>query len=494
MARPGQGRARVCGSAPDGRMQPIRFGTDGWRAVIAEQFTFRAVERLSQASARFWRRHPPADTARSVVIGYDTRYASDRFAAVCAEVFAGNGFKVLLADRPVPTPSVSFAVKQHRAAGGVMITASHNPPIFSGFKLKAHYGGAADTDLLCRVEAELDRGPVRRMAMDIAVRSGCIRTIDVRQEHFQALKHLVDFKRVAKSRLRLAHEALHGVGAGCFEALLARTSCRVTPLHATADVLFGGLHPEPIAANYHEASAFLRRHPHDLCLVTDGDADRIGGLDGRGNPLTTHQLICLILQHLIVNRGGRGRVVKALTTTSMVDHLCRVHGLPLTETGVGFKFICAEMAKGDVLAGVEESGGVGIRGHIPERDGLAAGMLLLELLALRCRSIRQLLKELEHQFGPHRYGRVDLNVPGTVVDERLGLLQANPPERLLQSPVERIQTFDGFKMTARDGSWLMLRGSGTEPVLRIYAEAATRARVERLLQYGRRLIGMSGPV
>jgi phosphomannomutase len=472
-------------------MSPIRFGTDGWRAIIAEEFTFHAVARLSQAAARFWRKRPQPGTSRTVVVGYDTRFASDRFAQACAEVFAGNGFKVLLADRPVPTPSVSFAVRQHHAAGGVMITASHNPAIFNGFKLKAHYGGAADTELLRHVELELDRERARPMPLAEAMRCGRVVSTDLHREHFVALKQLVDFKRVARARLRFAHEALHGVGAGCFERLLAGTSCRVTPLHAAADVLFGGLHPEPIAANYREASAFLRRHPHDLCLVTDGDADRIGGLDGRGRPLTTHQLICLILHHLAAHRGETGRVVKAITTTSMVDRLCEAHGLPLTETGVGFKYICAEMASNDVLAGVEESGGVALGRHIPERDGLAAGLLLLELLATRRQSVPRLLKELEREFGPHRYGRVDLQVPRALVEERLARLQAGPPTRLIDSPVERLQTFDGCKMTARDGSWLMLRGSGTEPVLRIYAEARSKSRVEQLLARGKRLMGLA---
>jgi len=471
-------------------MRPIRFGTDGWRAVIGEEFTFSAVERLAQAAARLWRKQPPRGTGRQVVVGYDTRFASDRFAQAIASVFAGNGYRVVLADRPVPTPSVSFTIKQRRAAGGVMITASHNPAIFNGFKLKAHYGGAADTDLLRAVERELDREPIRWIPLDEAVQRGRVMVEDLREQHFAAIRALVDYKLVARSRIRLAHEALHGVGAGCFEHLLRGTSCCVTPLHAAPNVLFGGLNPEPIPANYRLATSFLRQHPHDLCLVTDGDADRIGGLDGRGTPLTTHQLICLILQHLVVNRGRRGRVVKALTTSSMVDRLCARHGLPLTETGVGFKYICAEMAKGDVLAGVEESGGVGLQGHLPERDGIAAGMLLLEMIAFRKRSVGELIGELEHEFGPHRYGRVDLHAPRRWIEDRLTRLQADPPRRIERSPVERIQAFDGFKMTARDGSWLMLRGSGTEPVVRIYAEARSNTAVERLLAQGKRIVGV----
>jgi phosphomannomutase len=307
---------------------------------------------------------------------------------------------------------------------------------------------------------------------------------DVRPAHFAALKRLVDFKLIAKSKLRFAHDALFGVGAGCFERLLAGTTCKVTTLNAEYDVLFGGINPEPIDKNYAHSREFLRRHPHDLCLVTDGDADRVGGMNGRGKALTTHQIICLLLHHLVVNRQGRGRVVKALTTTSMVDKMCAAHGLPLVETGVGFKYICAEMLKGGVLLGAEESGGIGFPGHIPERDGVAAGLMLLELLAIERVSVDKILAKLEKQFGPHRYGRIDTHYP---LERRAALMESlknHPPAKLLRSPLAGMKTFDGVKFVAEDTSWLMLRGSGTEPILRIYAEAESDANVRRLLELG----------
>jgi phosphomannomutase len=248
--------------------------------------------------------------------------------------------------------------------------------------------------------------------------------------------------------------------------------------------MFGGINPEPIAKNYAGSSAFLRKHPHDICLVTDGDADRVGGMDGHGRPLTTHQIICLVLHHLIVNRQGRGRVVKALTTTSMVDKMCAVHGLELVETGVGFKYVAAEMLKGDVLLGAEESGGIGFQGHIPERDGLLAGLMLLELLATERISVNQLLANLERQFGPHRYDRIDTHFP---LEKRAVLMEfcaKNPPAKLLRSAVTDIKTYDGVKFVAQDGTWLMLRGSGTEPILRIYAESRTDGDVRKLLKLG----------
>ena len=272
-----------------------------------------------------------------------------------------------------------------------MITASHNPAIFNGFKLKSHYGGSSDSETCRAVEGFLDRNPVKSKPLADIVRTGQVTIADVRPAHYAALKKLVDFRLIAKSRLRFAHEALFGVGAGCFEQLLAGTTCKVTTLNGNHDPFFGGINPEPVVQNYAASQAFLKRNPHDICLVTDGDADRVGGMDGRGGYMTTHRIICLLLHHLIVNRKGRGRVVKALTTTSMVDKMCAAYGLPLVETGVGFKYICTEMLKGDVLLGAEESGGIGFPGYIPERDGIAAGLMLLEMLATVKDSVNRLL-------------------------------------------------------------------------------------------------------
>jgi phosphomannomutase len=233
----------------------------------------------------------------------------------------------------------------------------------------------------------------------------------------------------------------------------------------------------------------LRAHPHDICLVTDGDADRVGGMDGRGNYLTTHQIICLLLHHLIVNRKGRGRVVKALTTTAMVDKMCAAYGLPLVETAVGFKYICAEVLKGGVLLGAEESGGIGFPNHIPERDGIAAGLMLLELLATEKISVNKLLAKLEKQFGPHHYARIDAHFALEKRGALMEFLAKSPPEKLLRSPLAGMKTFDGVKFVAADSSWLMLRGSGTEPVLRIYAEAKSAADARKLLKLGVALTG-----
>ncbi len=458
----------------------ITFGTDGWRAVIAEDFTFHNLDRAAQATADVWTTQPAPGTHKTVIVGYDRRFLSDQFARRAAEIMAANGFETVLSNAPLPTPSVSFAVKQSRAVGGVMITASHNPPIFNGYKLKAHYGGSAESSLCQAVERRLDQSSTP----GLFGASGKVLLKDLRPAHFAAIKKLVDFKLIARSKLRFAHEALFGVGAGCFDQLLRGTTCRVTTLDGAHDPNFGGINPEPIAANYTRSAAWLRRHPHDLCLVTDGDADRVGGMDGRGHALTTHQIICLLLHHFIVNRKASGRVIKALTTTSMVDKMCAHYGLELVETAVGFKYVCAEMLKGNVLLGFEESGGIGFPDLMPERDGIAAGMLLLELLATERAPVNQLLRRLEKQFGPHRYARLDTHFP---LEKRAALMdycKSHPPQKLAGSPLAGMKSYDGVKFVSQDGGWLMLRGSGTEPILRIYAEAKSDPAARNLIRQG----------
>lgn len=472
-------------------MSRIKFGTDGWRAVIAQDFTFANVTRVASATAEFWRAQA-ADPQSAVfgrelkvVVGYDRRFFSDRFAQTTAEVFAAAGYQVILTAGPMPTPCVSYAVKQLQAVGGVMITASHNPPAFNGFKLKSHFGGSSGPEECQAVENLLGR-PIATVA------GGRISIQDIRPAHFAAIKRLVDFPAIAKSKLRVAHDALFGVGAGVFETLLAGTSCRVTTLNARHDVLFGGICPEPLPKNYALGGAQLRRHPHDFCLVTDGDADRIGAMAGRGRPLTNQQVIALLLHHLVRNRGGRGTVTKTFNTTAMVDKMCAAWNLPLTEVGIGFRFIAPELMKPGALFGAEESGSVGFAGHIPERDGLAAGLFLLEMLAREKTPVNRIYARLEKEFGPHRYDRYDAHYP---LEKRAGLmasLQADPPARLLRSPLARVDARDGVKFVADDSTWLMLRGSGTEPVLRIYAEGRSDADVQKLLALGKSLLRTAG--
>ena len=468
-------------------MSQIKFGTDGWRAVIAEDFTFENVARVAQATADFWKseisnsKSKIHGRAAKVIVGYDRRFLSDRFARLTAEVFAANDFQVILTPEPTPTPCISYAVKNLGAVGGIMITASHNPPHFNGFKLKSHFGGSSSPEECQTVEKLLGATAPKQI---VNRKSQIINLQDLRPAHFAAIKKLVNFKLIAKSKLRVAHDALFGVGAGCFEALLAKTNCTVTTLNGAHDVLFGGICPEPLPKNYALGGAQLRRNPHDICLVTDGDSDRIGAMDGRGQPMTNQQVIALLLHQLVRNRGERGTVTKTFNTTAMVDKMCAAWDLPLTEVGIGFRYIAPEMMKPGALFGAEESGSVGFAHHIPERDGLAAGLFLCELLAMEKISVNKIYARLEKEFGPHRYGRYDAQYP---LEKRAALmesLRANPPKKLLRSPLAAVDARDGVKFVAADSTWLMLRGSGTEPVLRIYAEAKSDADVQKLLRLG----------
>ncbi len=459
---------------------PIKFGTDGWRAVIGEDYTFNNVRLVAQATADYFSRKLARKTLKKIVVGYDRRFLSDEFAAVTAEVLVGNGFQVVLSKSPVPTPAVSWHTARGKCRAGIMITASHNPARFNGYKIKLHHGGPADPDTCRAIENLIGTNPVR--ATPLKGKEAKIK--DLLPEYFKALKKLVNFEVISKSKLNFAHEALFGVGAGCFDQILENTNCKIRTFNGNHDPNFGGISPEPIKQNYCSSRTSLKKHPADFCLVTDGDADRIGGMDGHGNALTTHQIICLLLRHYIFNRKGKGRVVKALTTTSMVDVMCNHHDLHLTETGVGFKYICEQMLKKDVLLGFEESGGIGFPAHIPERDGILAGLMILEMLAMEGRSLNELLGELESQYGLFRYARNDMHYPLKSRSRLMRHAQTNPPRDLLGSPVDKIQTFDGIKYTARCGSWLMLRDSGTEPVLRIYAEGPTENSVKKLLDQG----------
>jgi phosphomannomutase len=466
---------------------PVKFGTDGWRGVIADDFTVANVERVAQAAADFWNAFPNPGTEKKIVVGYGRRFLSDEFARRAARVFAANGFHVVLTPEPTPAPSVSLAVRNQRAIGGVVISAGRHAARFNGFSLKSRYGGSAEADTCRAVEHCLDRQPARTSVTEHPRQKKATAIQDLRPAHFQALKKLVDFKRIAQSKLRVAHDAMFGAGAGGFDQLLAGTTCRVTTLNGDHNPLFGGLSPDP-AHGCARTAAFLKHHPHDVCLVTDGDAACVGALDRRGNAVCAQQLACLLLHHSIAHRRGRGHVVKALTATSMLDKMCSANGLEVTETGVGFRSISAEMLKDDVLLGADDSGGIGFPGHLPERDGLAAGLMLLELLATEQVPLDQLVADLHKRFGPHYYGRIETSFPREKRQAVMDFLREHPPKKLIDSPLLDLVTYDGVKFIARDSSWLMLRCSAAEPVLRIYAEAPAKETVGKLLQLGLRLM------
>lgn len=470
----------------------IKFGTDGWRGVMAEDFTFANVRRASQGLADFLLETRGAGCG--VIVGYDNRFMSEQYARLVCEVLAANGLNALYPPESVPTPSVSFAVKDRALACGVMITASHNPPQFNGFKLKAHYAGSADAEYCAQVEASVDKNPVRSVRFDDGVKSGAIDIYDPRPAHVRAIKGHVNFRQVRAAKIKAVTDAMFGTGGTVLENALAKSSCRIVSIQTNRDVMFGGVNPEPIAKNLGALGAAVRREKAGIGLATDGDADRIGVVDERGKYVSIQLVFAMLLLHLLKNRGLRGFIVKSSNSTVWIDRICQRYGLEWKEVPVGFKWICSEMLQRQneplekqVLIGGEESGGIGFRGHIPERDGLLAGLMLLEMLAVEKKSVTQIARGIAKEFGARAYDRVDIHYPLERRFPLLEKLQKQPPAKLLRSPLREVKTFDGVKFVAKDDSWLQFRASGTEPILRIYAEGESAKEVSRLLAFGQKL-------
>ncbi|MBN1178941.1 MAG: phosphoglucomutase/phosphomannomutase family protein [Anaerolineae bacterium] len=467
----------------------IHFGTDGWRAVISETFTFENLRLVAQAIADFVREEAEGATAEAVV-GFDTRFLSDRYAAEVARVMAGNGIVAHLTRADCPTPAVSYAVVHQKAAAGVVITASHNPPRYNGMKLKANFGGSVLPEQARRVEAYLEnnqqaaRGP-NVMDYQKALDGGLIRRFDPAWPYYEHLTHLVDLDVVSSGELRVVTDAMYGSGRKCIADMLARTRCHVREIRGEMNPGFGGIHPEPIARYLSALAAAIQTDRADVGLATDGDGDRIGAMDARGHFVDPHHIFALVLRHLVERRGWDGMVVRSVSTTRMVDRLAQRYGLELKETPVGFNHIADYMMNGDVLIGGEESGGLSIKGHIPEGDGVLMGLMLLEVISAAGAPLHELVDQLQADVGPARYARQDLRLRHAVSKQKMvERLMQEAPARLAGEAVVDIQTTDGVKYLLADDSWLLIRPSGTEPVLRVYAEARSDEMVAALLAYG----------
>ncbi len=466
----------------------IKFGTDGWRAVISETFTFGNLRLVAQAIADYILEengHTP-----SVVIGFDTRFLSDRYAAEVARVMAANRIDTWLARADTPTPAISYAVLNKKATAGVMITASHNPPRYNGVKLKASYGGAASPTVHKRVEQLLEnalaeaRGP-NLMDLQEAIRTDRVQKFDPAWAYYEHLSTLVDLDIVSGGELRVVADGMYGAGRGVIGEVLARGRTHVQNIRHEMNPGFGGIHPEPIARHLGLLMSTIQAGHWDVGLATDGDADRIGAVDTHGNFVDPHRIFALVLRYLLENRGWRGKVVRTVSTTRMIDRIAAQHGLELVETPVGFNHIADLMIANGVVMGGEESGGMSIKGHIPEGDGILLGLLLLEVMAAARLPLHKLVEELLAQFGPAQYARTDMKLTRPVEKKQMVdfLLNSAPPE-IAGVVVDDVQTVDGVKYYLRDGSWLLIRPSGTEPVLRVYAEAPDDGRVRALLNFG----------
>ena len=468
----------------------IRFGTDGWRAVISDTFTFNNLRLVAQAIADYVRIEGGNGPDPQVVIGFDTRFLSDRYATEVARVMAGNGIVAWLTRADAPTPAISYGVVEKKAAAGIMITASHNPPRYNGLKLKASYGGAASPQQARRVEHYLEEAEAQARGPNImdyqrALEQGLIRRFDPVWAYYEHLGQLVDLDVISSGELRVVADAMFGSGRGCISEMLSRTRCHVQEIRGEMNPGFGGIHPEPIGMYLNALAAAMQAFHADVGLATDGDADRIGAMDAQGNFVDPHHIFALALRYLVEKRGWSGMVVKTLSTTMMVNRLAAKYGLPLKETPVGFNHIADYMLQDDVLIGGEESGGIGIKHHIPEGDGVLMGLLLLEIMADAKVPLHELIDDLQRTVGPASYARTDLRLRHPVSKkEMVKRLSEGAPPKIGGVSIQKVDTMDGVKYFLEDESWLLIRPSGTEPVLRVYAEAPTKDAVRALLDYG----------
>ena len=477
---------------------PVHFGTDGWRAVISDTFTFTALRLVTQAIADAvastdWANglsQMDETSKQRMVVGFDTRFLSDRYAKEAARVLAANGFNVLLSQSDAPTPVISYAVHNLKAAGGVMITASHNAPRYNGIKLKSAYGSSASPEQCRRVEVYLNdneeqgRGP-NLMEYEHATEQNKIVRFNPIPAYYEHIRKLINFDIIADSQMRVVVDSMYGSGRGAIRGILQGTGCEVHEIRGDMNPGFGGVHPEPIAHYLGALAGAISTGVGDFGLATDGDADRIGAMDERGNFIDPHKIMALALRYLVKKRGWSGSVVRTVSTTRMIDRLAAKYGLKVHETPVGFNHIADIMQKEDVLIGGEESGGISIKGHIPEGDGVLMGLLLLEIIADAKTSLYDLVQDLLDEVGPAFYERTDLRlsrpVSKSVITARL---QDNAPTAIGGETLTTISTLDGIKYLMADESWLLIRPSGTEPVLRVYAEGRSNEMVKALLEFG----------
>jgi alpha-D-glucose phosphate-specific phosphoglucomutase len=474
-------------------MKPaIKFGTDGWRGIIADDFTFSNVRYCAQSVADHLR--DKGSAAQGLVIGYDTRFASEHFAATAAEVIAANNIRVYLCPQATPTPVVSYGTIIQKAAGAIIITASHNPAQWNGFKIKTADGASAPTDveadIVSRLPQIISQDKVKRMALRDGLEEGVVRYLDLAPLYYDHIAQLIDLESLRRAGLKIAVDSMFGAGAGYFNSFLQGDRTEVTEINGERNPIFPGIQPEPIARHLAKIASMIRTTKSDVGLATDGDADRIGVVDETGNPLTPLQIFALLALYLLEVRGERGPIVKTLTTSSMLFKLGKIYNVPVYETQVGFKYVAPKMISDDALIGGEESSGFGFRGHLPERDGILAGLYFLDLMNKLKKTPSQLIDYLYSKVGPHHYHRLDLEFPHADRDKIISNLTNKMPSQIADSEVARVSTIDGFHFSLADGSWLLFRFSGTEPILRIYAEASSLQRAETLVNAGRTILGV----
>ncbi len=479
-------------------MLTIKFGTDGWRGRIAEEYTFDNVRRCAQGFARYLLDYTlhPEEIARGVVVGYDRRFDSEHFAVAVAEVLVGNGIPVWLTETATPTPVISYSVVAKKALGAVNITASHNPPTDNGFKVRDEHGGAIDPAGLKEIERRIpdDIRDVKRIPAAIAEATGMLRRFDPAPAYLEHLKDLIDMEPIRKAGLKVAVDPMWGNGAGWFPRILSGDKTEVHEIHSERNPIFPEMRrPEPIPPNVDAGLAFAHRIGADALIITDGDADRVGLGDEKGQFVDQLRVYGLLALYFLKIRGERGPIVKTLSTTSMLDILGKKYGVPVYHTGVGFKYVAPKMLETNAMIGGEESGGYAFRGHVPERDGILAGLYLLDFMVQTGKKPTELLQMLFEEVGAEFfYKRIDTPLESHLVkEEARKRLDAAQPETLAGLRVVDKVTTDGYKFVLEDGGWLLVRFSGTEPLIRVYCETTHKDKVDALLEEGRKLAGIA---
>jgi alpha-D-glucose phosphate-specific phosphoglucomutase len=456
----------------------IKFGTDGWRGVIADDFTFANAHIVAHAIARYVVRGE--DARKGIIIGYDHRYSSDRFAGAVAEVISASGTPVWLADKPCPTPTISFLVRHKKAAGGIVVTASHNPYRWNGIKYKASYGSSALPSIVAEIEKEL-AGVLEKGVPPLPSRKDLIQSVEPRGPYLDALEKLVDWKRLRGAKLRFVFDPMHGAAAGLFPELLRRNGIPCDEIRGTRDPRFGGVHPEPIEPHIEALRQAVLSGKYDAGFCADGDGDRIGAIDRTGAFVNPHQILALLVWHLAGTRNLPGDIAKTFSVTKLIDKLAAKFGRKLHEVPIGFKYICELMLEQNILIGGEESGGIGTSLYLPERDATVSALFLAELMAWHGKSLAELLAALHAEFGEYHYGRVDLELKPGQKEKAISHFSYDKLNRVLDFPVARREDMDGIKLYLGEAGWVMVRASGTENVLRIYSETGKPETTRRVL-------------
>ena len=467
----------------------IKFGTDGWRGVIADDFTFANVRTAAAAIASYV--HEQEDPAKGICIGYDTRFGSKAFARGCAEVVAATGIRVALANDITPTPALSFGVRERGAAGGIMITSSHNPAQWNGVKYKAWYGGSGKPSIIAAIESYLSQ-PVPKSAQPATITA-----VDFLPPYLEAIQSFADLDLIAKSGMKFAIDSMYGAGGTILSEIFTQLGVEHVQIRGKVDPLFPGINPEPIEPHIRALGEAVVANKCDAGLCTDGDADRIGATDECGEFVDPHKIFSVLLSWVLRRKGWPGAVTRAFNTTKMLDRIAAKHGRELIEHGIGFKFVCDYMLEREIVMGGEESGGIGFQRHLPERDGLLNALLLANVMAEEKKTLGRLVADLQAEYGEHHYGRVDLHIPDEVKNAaiaRAKALKEGDPV-IAGMPILRQETMDGVKFFLDNPeaktkpnaaeTWILLRASGTEPLMRIYTESTSKDAVAKLLQSGR---------